>query len=261
MGNQTAGSDGEFTLHRGLARAAVRAGALSLVALATTLAARNAGAQTFPIPFPLPPVLPPISIDTAPASGRTEPPAAAPPPSPAATPPPIAASAVPSILAFSRPDDEALRLSRIHERWYGWQTLACDAAAVAVLLVGAAADTKRPRTLDDAPDPRPIAFAAVASGIYLAGPTAIHIAHGDVFHVLASAGLRVALPLAGFALGSLAAWASHVPGDGASADRAGGAILGGVGAMIVDASALGHERWSGAEPVARAPLLGARGSF
>jgi hypothetical protein len=240
---------------------------VALFVLASALAPRSASAQPFPVPFPLPP-LPPPSFDTASPDGRTEPTWHAAPepervePAPPVSGAPAAAAPFASLMRTSSDADrEALRLSRIHKTWYGWETLGCDAAAIAVLLLGAAVDTTSPPTLDDAPRPRPLAFAAVASGIYLAGPTTVHFANGDLWQGFASAGLRIAMPLVGFILGSRAG--SALPGQStrASADGAFGAVAGGVTAMVIDSSALGWHRWYGSEPADRMPLLAARGSF
>jgi hypothetical protein len=182
-------------------------------------------------------------------------------PAPPVSAAPAAAAPFDLMRTSSDADREALRLSRIHKAWYGWETLACDSAAVAVLLLGAAVDTIRPPTLDDAPNPRPVDFAAVASGIYLAGPTTVHFANGDLWQGFASAGLRIAMPLAGFILGWSAGSALQGQSPRASADGAFGAVAGGVSAMVIDASALGWHRWYGSGPVAKTPLLAARGSF
>jgi hypothetical protein len=242
---------------------------LALFVLASALAASPASAQPLPVPLPLPP-LPPPSFDISPRSERIEPPVPFTGPElerieqvPHDSAAPMGMSspaATMGVRVSSDADREALRLSRIHETWYGWETLACDAAAVAVLLLGADVD-RRPPTLDDAPAPRPIAFAAVASGVYAAGPPILHFARGDAWRGLASAGLRIAMPLVGFALGSFAGWAFQSQPARASADGSLGAIVGGVAAMAIDASAFGWQRWYGSGPTARTPVLGARGSF
>ncbi len=236
----------------------------ALLVLASAAPARLAAAQWLPVPLPLP--LPPPSFDPAPPSGTTEPPG--PPAGPAAERAPAVSSTATGLPPFgaamrvsSAADAEALRRSRVHETWYGWETLACDAAAVAVLLLGAAVDTGRPPTLDAAPDARPVAFEAVASGLYLAGPTTLHFARGNVWQGFASAGLRIALPLVGFALGSLVGSALPGRSDRASSDGSFGAVAGGAAAMVIDASTLGWQRWYGSERTASVPLLGARGSF
>ena len=239
---------------------------VALFVLVSALAPGSASAQPFPVPFPLPP-LPPPSFDMAPPDGRTEPTWHAAPesegvePAPPVSAAPAAAAPFAPMRTSSDADREALRLSRIHETWYGWETLGCDAAAIAVLLLGAAVDTTWPPTLDEAPNPRPLAFAAVASGIYLAGPTTVHFVNGDLWQGFASAGLRIAMPLVGFILGSRAGLALQAQGTGAAADGAFGAVAGGVTAMVIDASALGWHRWYGSEPAARVPLLAAGGSF
>jgi hypothetical protein len=239
---------------------------VALLVLAGALAAGSASAQPFPLPFPLPP-LPPPSFDTVSPGGRTEPAWHAAPepegvePAPPVSAEPAAAAPFDLMRTSSDADREALRLSRIHKTWYGWETLGCDAAAIAILLLGAAVDTTGPPTLDDAPNPRPRAFAAVASIIYLGGPPTVHFANGNLWQGFASAGLRIAMPLVGFILGSRAGSALQAQGTRASADGAFGVVAGGVTAMVIDASGLGWQRWYGSEPAARMPLLAARGSF
>jgi hypothetical protein len=96
-----------------------------------------------------------------------------------------------------------LRRSRDHATWYGWQTLTADAGAVALLLVGAASFTLRPRTLAGAPNTRPLAFESAGLGIYALAPPIVHFVRGRFWSGLASIGARIALPLAGFGAGLL----------------------------------------------------------
>ena len=230
-----------------------------VLALANALVARGASAQ----PFPLPPIpttdfaLPEPAARDAP----TGPELPAHPPSlpPAAAPAPDAGASLARL--SSTPDLEALRRSRQHERRYGWETLACDAAAVAVLLVGAAAAMTRPPSLDDTPAPRPPAFAVAAGTIYSIGPVVVHAANHALWQAFASAGLRIALPILGFALGTLAGPAPQGQGGNPSLAQWFGGLAGGVAAVAADASLLGWERWHDAGPTPRAALLGANGSF
>jgi hypothetical protein len=149
---------------------------------------------------------------------------------------------------------EALRRSRMHESWYGWQMLTLDAAATGVLLLGASFATSGPPRLDGSPNPRPLVFAGASVGIFALGGPVVHFAHGDVWQGFASLGLRVALPLAGYALGSL------VGGRGGTLDSAFGAMIGGVAASAADASLLGWQRWVDAERGPQA-VLRVGGSF
>lgn len=66
--------------------------------------------------------------------------------------------------------------------WYGWQTLGTDVAAYATVGVGAA--TENPYV------------AAGGVGLWLLGPPAIHLSHGEKERAALSLGGRVVLPLA-----------------------------------------------------------------
>jgi hypothetical protein len=171
-------------------------------------------AQVFPLPvgpsLPLPPF--PIS------DFRIEPP---PTPKVSSTPPiePRSSAGLderrraPSNAESEALLREALLQSRAHESWYGWQTITVDAAAVGILLLGAALVTLRPEppTSGAGPGPLPVAVAAASVGLYAVGPPAIHFAHGGLWRGFASIGLRVVMPLAGFAFGYFAGGA---PGGG-----------------------------------------------
>jgi hypothetical protein len=146
-----------------------------------------------------------------------------------------------AIHASSDAERLALRRSQFHEIWYGWQTLAVDAGAIGFVLFGAALTPRPPPLTDHEPGPRPVAFTAGAFGLYAIGPSTIHFAHGAVWKGLGSIGLRLAMPLAGFAAGYLGT------AEGANALEGGavGGVLGCVGAMAADAALLGWDRWYG----------------
>ena len=223
---------------------------------ACVFAAGPAASQTLRLSPPFPPLpltpLPPPSIDTSPVATDAERPAR---PLPAPEPTAVDGSA----LALAGADTEALRRSRSHETWYGWQTLAGDAAAVATLLIGNALVVALPPR-SAAIDPRPVIFGTASFGIYVGSPLAIHLSHGSVWQAIASLGLRIALPLAGFALGSLVGL--HDPRQ--SVDATFGGFAGGALAAAVDASSLAWERWQapGSSPgTSRAALVGTHGSF
>jgi hypothetical protein len=208
--------------------------------LASIAASRICAAQPLPGPFPIPPIpLPPPSFDTQPSRGATPTPTRA----PASVHDPE--DGVPKGPVFGVPSEaerEALRRSRIHESWYGWQTLGFDAATVAVILVGAAISTKRPPTLYEEPRPRPTAFVDIGAGIFLTGPPIVHFAHGNLWQGLGSASLRVAAPIVGYLLGSLVD--SRFGGSAAGPSGSTfGLVIGGVGAATIDATMLGWDRF------------------
>jgi hypothetical protein len=129
-----------------------------------------------------------------------------------------------------------------------------------MLLVGGAVTTRRPPTLDDAPSPRPIGFEVAAAGIYLAAPTAVHVLRGDIWKGLESLGLRIALPLVGYLVGSMVGTALDA-GPRGSEDGTVGALVGGVGAMLMDTSVLAWQRSYGGELSTRTALIGEGFSF
>jgi hypothetical protein len=162
--------------------------------------------------------------------------------------------------ACSNAEREALLRSRAHETWYGWQTLSVDAVAIGTLLLGAAIVTTRPPSPTPIQGTRPVAFAAVSMGLFVAGPPVVHLAHGKLVRGLASVGLRLVLPLAGFAIGYLASGPLRSGAGSTLTDGAVGGVLGGAGAMAADAAVLGWDRWYGGQWMPSA-LLAAGASF
>ena len=178
---------------------------------ATTIAWLAVGvpARAQLVPFPVPP-LPLPSSDFGPNRDR---------PNPTWTSsPPTGATIESADLRAATHDSTdgaraALRRSRTHESWYGWQTLAIDASAVGILILGAAIVTTRPPMLEPAAEEHPTGFEAVSLAVYAAGPVAVHVAHRNFWQAVCSLGLRVGLPLAGFAFNPIA------PTDLSSASR------------------------------------------
>ena len=82
----------------------------------------------------------------------------------------------------------------LRTRWYGWQSLSADGAALLTLIsAGAASDQKG--HLSDV-----LTYGSV--GIYLLGAPVIHFAHGNPGRGLGSLGLRAGVPVAFGAIGS-----------------------------------------------------------
>jgi hypothetical protein len=102
----------------------------------------------------------------------------------------------------------------VTSRWYGWQTLIGDGAALAVMLGGAAA--REPKLLN------------AGYALFLLGPPVVHTAHGNWGRGLASAGIRLAAPpilgLGGLYTGIIV---GAIAGGGDSDDTFTFAILGG----------------------------------
>jgi hypothetical protein len=139
---------------------------------------------------------------------------------------------------------EALRRSRLHEVWYGWQTLAFDGGSVGVALLGG--------RLGAAPVP----FAIASAAMFELGPPAVHVAHRNFAAALGSLALRVAMPLVGYALGVSLGGTSTSDLEKGIVPAVGGAA----GAAALDAAVLAWDRWQGSERVGR-PIIALRGSF
>jgi hypothetical protein len=146
---------------------------------------------------------------------------------------------------------DALRRSRFHEDWYGWQTLAVDASAVGVILLAAATMPTPPRGSAPTSHPIPVAFGTASGSLYGVGPAVVHVVHGNPWRAFGSFGLRVLLPLLGFGAGYFAFSPSHSVTNGAVA-----AAVGGVSASAIDAGALAWDRWYGDQPRAFLSLRG-----
>lgn len=81
------------------------------------------------------------------------------------------------------------------ERWYGWQTLSLDAAALGLGVVSfATADSEETASA---------LFAWSALSTYAFGPPAVHLLRGHEGKSLASLGLRVGVPVLAAGLASI----------------------------------------------------------
>jgi hypothetical protein len=121
----------------------------------------------------------------------------------------------------------AARAEEAPPRWYGWEILLVDAAALGVMIAAGRADSD--------------AVAWVGFGAYAAGGPLLHAIHGNGGRAATSGVLRVGLPLT---LGLLASAACD--GDGEEflgcLGPVGGAMLGGAAiALIVDYAILAYE--------------------
>ena len=136
-------------------------------------------------------------------------------------------------------------------RWYGWQTLASDAASFALLLGGMAASGQG---LYDSGTP-PLANAMATLGIagYVAGAPAIHFVHERPLAAAGSIGLRLLLPVLGGALGSGMAQCPPPSGDWGNCglgELALGVGAGVLAAVVIDAAALSSARVESETPAA-----------
>ena len=115
-------------------------------------------------------------------------------------------------------------------RWYGWQTLATDGAAVALLAIGVAAE-KGP-------------VIGVSAATFALGGPIVHLAHGRGGAAAGSLGLRVGIPVAGFFVGAAMQHCNHTSEADDLCGFEGAAIgmLAGAGiAMLLDSALLAHE--------------------
>ena len=147
-------------------------------------------------------------------------------------------------------------------RWYGYQTLAADAAAAAFWAGGLHTDLERKPNQGAGGD---VLFAGMLTA-YLAPAPIIHLAHGNHWRALGSLGVRVGFPI--LAANIAAAFAPREPGCPGqplcglnSLDYAAvGAVIGMGVAAVADAALLGWEAAGPAPRVSLAPAQGPDGS-
>ena len=240
-------------LSAGEMRAVHASFSVGAAALGWLLVSPPASAQPFPVPVGPPLPFPPFGGPELPIEAET--PLASEPALPARSARQESTHFDATLHASSKAEAEALVQSRWHETWYGWQTLTVDATAIGVLLIGAALGPTRPTELGQSTLPL---TTPASAGMYALGPAGVHLAHGNVWKGFASIGLRVVMPLAGFAFGYVASGVLRRERTGTVEDGGFGALVGGAGAMAADAVALGWDRWYGAQAPA---LLSMRASF
>jgi hypothetical protein len=133
-------------------------------------------------------------------------------------------------------DDPPSAQPRLERRWYGWQTLTTDAAAIA-LLVGTFAVTESDDTSIIGPLPTTTYTLGVLS--YALGGPIIHFAHKNPGRGFGSFALRVLVPIAVIALS--AGIACQGGGDfcGLIAVPFGGAAI--ISAIVVDAAVFAYD--------------------
>lgn len=175
-------------------------------------------------------------------------------------------------------------------RWYGWQTLAVDAAAATTMIVGVAGAPKKAegaaslllptRLLDHPPDSTPVLDVGLA--LYTLGPAIVHAAHARPLQSFGSGAIRAVGPTAGLVVGFgyglvlaipvaiIAPGHRHSEGPNLGpngdavllAGMASGVALGTIGPVLIDAIAFGHEpvekpaEKTGASAVTVQPKLG-----
>jgi hypothetical protein len=201
---------------------------LAIAAALVPGVATNALAQAAPAQRPptLPSALPPLPPPAA------EPPSAPPPP----VPPDTTVGASPEVRPPEAPPPPAPPVSRVEpeRRWYGWQIMLTDGAAL--VSVSAAAHGS--------------GWGDLALALYLVGGPVVHFAHENVAKGGASLALRVVAPLGGALLGGLAgavlggtdnSCGNYFCPSGAEIGVGAGIVLGVLAASIIDVAALAYD--------------------
>jgi hypothetical protein len=148
---------------------------------------------------------------------------------PAPTADPSAAKTVPSAAAPSVADfTKSPHSSAPKTRWYGWQIIPIDAAALGVIAVALALGE------DAVPAP-----AVIALGAYAVGGPIVHLVHGRPLIALGSFGLRVGMPAVGALVGSAGENCKDDKCTGGWPTAVGG-LVGAITAMSLDAALLAH---------------------
>ena len=165
-----------------------------------------------------------------------------PSPSPAAAHPAASVAARPSVSIVPLRRDAG---SQGEGGWYGWQTLASDAAASGLFFAAAKSGHGN---LDDGAG---TTLSLLSAAVYLAGAPTVHLLHHRSLRALGSFGLRIALPVVGGMLGSATATCPPPTGDYGNCG-VGELVLGaGVGfvlAIALDAGALAWDEPKRKEP-------------
>ena len=116
-------------------------------------------------------------------------------------------------------------------RWYGWQTLVADGAALTLLSVGISLESS--------------GLAAAGLLGYALGSPAVHVGHARPLTALGSAGLRIALPATGMLLAPELGNCQHDEEPSLASctteSRVVGTLLGAAVAIALDASWLARE--------------------
>ena len=137
----------------------------------------------------------------------------------AAKPPPESA---PLVSAPKLPHEQPLE-----SRWYGWQTLLVDGAAIGTLFAAAGTESSE--------------LAILGVGTFYLGAPIVHFTHGNVGRGFGSLGLRVGAPLIVGAIGAGSADCNRDHEFCGFAEFAAGVAVGAALAVVVDAVALAYD--------------------
>jgi hypothetical protein len=144
---------------------------------------------------------------------------------------------------YSAPEEEE---EPRKSRWYGWQTLTTDGAALTLVVLSATQDQ----------DAGPLL--ALGLGAYAAGGPIVHWAHGRAGVGFGSLGIRIGAPIVGVAIGSAMADCPEREDRGSwcgAGEMALGLLVGVGSAMAIDAAVLAREPAPARERVAARPRL------
>jgi len=163
-------------------------------------------------------------------------------PAPEAAPGPQPTFAPPRVIVIEAPKVDVAEAREERSSWYGYQTMAVDGAAVALMAMGV--KTELPQLM------------AASFATYALGAPIVHLAHGSPGRFAADIGMRLGGPTLGAFTG--AGLVCLADGSCSAFDAAiGGALgmaLGGAAALAVDYAVLSREarqeKWDGKPRVA-----------
>lgn len=166
----------------------------------------------------------------------------------------LAVSATLFATTSARADDapvEADKPQTETKRWYGYQTLATDAGALALLGLAIAADDGSTSQ---------VGFLAASGATFVGAPAVVHGLHGNPGRAVGDVALRLFTPPITMVVGGLIGVATADRGDGFEA--LGGLLIGGTigfvggiaGCMALDAAVLAYEKVPASERAEKKPV-------
>ena len=195
---------------------------------------------------PPPPPAPPAGASDTGAASPPPPSSTTAPPVPAVPPPPPEPYVAPPDPYVPPPDPYVPDTAGPHpRRWYGWQTLAADTAAIALFSGGVAWALSNPLGADDGPA---LGLVGASYAIYVLGAPVVHFVHGSSKKGFGDIALRLfGPPLAGAVGAGLCTAVCSNGGGGDLGDLRPlvgfvfGTMAGLIAVPIVDAAALAYD--------------------
>jgi hypothetical protein len=133
--------------------------------------------------------------------------------------------------AASKPSAPPLADVPTRSRWYGWQTLLADGAAIEGALA-----------ISWASGESTLGAVAFFAGVYALGAPAVHLVNGNPGRAAGSFGLRLAAPTIGGLVGSSMGSCERFGGCSSQVYMVSGVVLGYLSAVVVDATVIARER-------------------